>query len=185
MTRGIFATGACVLASLIVACSSGDASSPAEARTNTGANAAANESAPSDTHTKSDPSAASVSGDGGADETTDAGSADGAASQGLGVACTKSEDCPSGFCTDGVCCNEACTTECRSCNQPGKMGTCSDVPLFGSDTARRRALQQPDGLPELGAHLLARPLQVIAEHCENESSQRDSSEPTTCCAIGW
>ena len=38
--------------------------------------------------------------------------------------CTKSTDCASGFCADGVCCNVACQGACSSCNQVGREGTC-------------------------------------------------------------
>ncbi|MEO5727096.1 MAG: kelch repeat-containing protein, partial [Byssovorax sp.] len=42
-----------------------------------------------------------------------------------GEACTSNLACDGGFCVDGVCCNEACTTGCRRCNVPGKEGICS------------------------------------------------------------
>jgi hypothetical protein len=38
--------------------------------------------------------------------------------------CTKSSDCASGFCADGVCCNVACQGACSACNQVGREGTC-------------------------------------------------------------
>lgn len=37
-----------------------------------------------------------------------------------GAVCSANSDCKSGFCTDGVCCNEACggnTPDCRTCRQ--------------------------------------------------------------------
>lgn len=40
----------------------------------------------------------------------------------LGTACAADGDCQSGFCRDGVCCNEACNATCRSCNLT--RGTC-------------------------------------------------------------
>ncbi len=49
----------------------------------------------------------------------------------LGSACTKNADCFSGFCADGVCCNEACTGTCRACTAAkkgsGADGTCGFV----------------------------------------------------------
>ncbi|MBK9259815.1 MAG: hypothetical protein IPM54_08255, partial [Polyangiaceae bacterium] len=36
-------------------------------------------------------------------------------------------------CVDGVCCNNTCTTTCRSCNVAGSVGTCSDVPKGTDD----------------------------------------------------
>ena len=41
----------------------------------------------------------------------------------LGQACSAGTQCASGFCKDGVCCNEACTGACRSC----ATGTCADI----------------------------------------------------------
>lgn len=40
-----------------------------------------------------------------------------------GQLCGAATDCASGFCKDGVCCNNACDGDCRTC----ETGTCSDV----------------------------------------------------------
>jgi len=45
----------------------------------------------------------------------------------LAAACTTNEDCATGHCSDGVCCNEACTGPCESCNLPGLTGNCNPV----------------------------------------------------------
>jgi hypothetical protein len=42
-----------------------------------------------------------------------------------GLFCARADDCMSGNCVDGVCCNTACTDGCTSCNEPGLVGTCS------------------------------------------------------------
>ena len=42
----------------------------------------------------------------------------------IGAACTDGAQCRSSFCVDGVCCANACTGPCRSCNQPNKDGMC-------------------------------------------------------------
>jgi len=46
-----------------------------------------------------------------------------------GETCANAGECKLNFCADGVCCNVACdaTALCRSCNLPGKAGTCSVV----------------------------------------------------------
>ncbi|MBI5481377.1 MAG: choice-of-anchor D domain-containing protein, partial [Deltaproteobacteria bacterium] len=44
-----------------------------------------------------------------------------------GQSCTQPSDCVSGFCKDGMCCNTACDTPCRSC----ATGTCT--PVVGGD----------------------------------------------------
>ena len=52
-----------------------------------------------------------------------------------GAACQSPDDCSSGFCTDGVCCNVACSGACVSCNQTGSLGHCTFVPAGISDPA--------------------------------------------------
>lgn len=49
--------------------------------------------------------------------------------KGPGDSCVLSEECRSGFCAEGVCCDQACDAECDSCTQEGKQdhspsGTC-------------------------------------------------------------
>ncbi|MBK9265466.1 MAG: hypothetical protein IPM54_37480 [Polyangiaceae bacterium] len=53
----------------------------------------------------------------------------------LGEACTTGAECASNHCTDGVCCNIECGIDCQSCNVPGSVGTCSDVPENQQDGA--------------------------------------------------
>lgn len=42
----------------------------------------------------------------------------------VGHACTSDDECGSGFCTDGVCCETACDGSCESCAGPGSKGIC-------------------------------------------------------------
>jgi hypothetical protein len=49
-----------------------------------------------------------------------------------GQTCSTSAPCASGFCVDGVCCENACTAKCMACNVPGRVGQCSPSPS-GSD----------------------------------------------------
>ncbi len=42
--------------------------------------------------------------------------------------CSKDDQCDSGFCADGFCCNSRCDGECRSCAVAGSEGVCSYVP---------------------------------------------------------
>jgi hypothetical protein len=49
-----------------------------------------------------------------------------------GSTCSSPSDCASGFCSEGVCCDSACTGTCRSCKLPGRIGTCSPFQA-GSD----------------------------------------------------
>src|SRR5690349_15317726 len=51
--------------------------------------------------------------------------------QTITTACTQPSDCPTGFCVDGVCCNNACTGACRACSaikkRGGADGTCGYI----------------------------------------------------------
>ena len=49
-----------------------------------------------------------------------------------GSGCADGSECPSGFCSDGVCCDSACDGACETCNLPTIAGTCAPVPA-GSD----------------------------------------------------
>ncbi|MBK7395953.1 MAG: hypothetical protein IPJ34_06510 [Myxococcales bacterium] len=54
-----------------------------------------------------------------------------------GVACAANNECSLGFCVDGVCCDTACTGQCVACDNPGKVGTCSNAtgPTHGARAA--------------------------------------------------
>jgi hypothetical protein len=43
-------------------------------------------------------------------------------------ACASSDECRSGHCAHGVCCDTACNQPCVSCALPGTVGTCTLVP---------------------------------------------------------
>jgi hypothetical protein len=45
-----------------------------------------------------------------------------------GTACTADNDCQSGHCADGVCCNTACDGVCSSCKLTATKGTCTPYP---------------------------------------------------------
>lgn len=51
----------------------------------------------------------------------------------LGMPCGCSEECQSGVCADGVCCNLPCNGACFSCKLPGRMGACSPVAIGAPD----------------------------------------------------
>ena len=41
-----------------------------------------------------------------------------------GVACTGADQCSSGYCVDGVCCDQPCSGVCYTCTAPGSFGIC-------------------------------------------------------------
>lgn len=49
-----------------------------------------------------------------------------------GQNCESEGDCQSGFCVDGVCCNEACDGDCMTCTDQG-LGSCQQVQFLGED----------------------------------------------------
>jgi hypothetical protein len=54
-----------------------------------------------------------------------------------GQACACAAECDSNFCADGVCCNQACTSGCLTCNQPGSEGVC--IARANGDDPRKTA----------------------------------------------
>lgn len=47
----------------------------------------------------------------------------------LGTKCENKEECASGFCVDGVCCNDACEGNCNACNLETTEGKCESRDL--------------------------------------------------------
>ena len=45
-----------------------------------------------------------------------------------GAACQDPNECQSGYCVDGACCNTLCAGQCDACNVTGKLGTCTLLP---------------------------------------------------------
>lgn len=50
-------------------------------------------------------------------------SAEGECLAARGAQCGENNECATGYCSDGVCCNKACS-ECARCDVPGSEGTC-------------------------------------------------------------
>jgi hypothetical protein len=49
-------------------------------------------------------------------------------SKGKAQSCSCDRECQTGFCVDGICCNEACTETCKACDLPSSLGVCAPVP---------------------------------------------------------
>jgi hypothetical protein len=52
-----------------------------------------------------------------------------------GTGCMDSSECGSGFCVDGVCCDEPCGETCKACNLNAALGTCKNLPMGSEDDA--------------------------------------------------
>jgi hypothetical protein len=59
-----------------------------------------------------------------------------------GEGCSGGPECASGYCVDGVCCNEPCEGRCRACDR--NRGTCTPHPA-GSDPEQECGLYTCDG----------------------------------------
>ncbi|MRG91258.1 hypothetical protein [Polyangium spumosum] len=56
-----------------------------------------------------------------------------------GVSCSANNDCLSGSCVDGVCCENACTGTCKACNVAENVGKCVNVPGGQTDNVPANA----------------------------------------------
>src|SRR5690606_26829536 len=67
-----------------------------------------------------------------------------------GEACSAAEQCASGNCVDGICCNTLCEGLCESCAEAGSVGTCqvlagNPMPARGSCDGAGPCKGQCDG----------------------------------------
>src|SRR5208282_5340108 len=67
--------------------------------------------------------------DGGGAEGSVVGEASNPDGSANGVMCATNGDCQSGYCADGVCCNNACNGTCEKCSLAGTVGKCSPIPV--------------------------------------------------------
>jgi hypothetical protein len=66
-----------------------------------------------------------------------------------GAACTSADQCQSGFCADGRCCDTACSGQCEACDLAGSEGTCSAV--SGAPRGARAACAAANDSPCAGS----------------------------------
>ncbi|HXJ23164.1 MAG TPA: hypothetical protein VMT03_23300 [Polyangia bacterium] len=64
-----------------------------------------------------------------------------------GAACKVNDDCLSGYCADGVCCNSACDGACVACNLPARAGICWPIDTGVPDPHR---VCKDQGIPSCG-----------------------------------
>ena len=80
------------------------------------------------------------------------------------ISCTLPEECESGFCVDGYCCNSACEGTCEACNLAGNLGTCTTRPA--DDNTECGTCERCDG---------------INTFCQYVSSGQQGKNCTTIC----
>jgi len=85
-----------------------------------------------------------------------------------GAACSSAGECKSGSCIDGVCCDTACKEQCKACDLPGKVGTCSAV----------------DKLPSRGARPTCAPFVCVAGVCPTSCASDGECDPSRYCGGG-
>jgi hypothetical protein len=56
------------------------------------------------------------------------------AKKAIATSCGANNECVSGNCADSVCCDSACTADCKACNIAGSVGTCTNIAAGGTDT---------------------------------------------------
>src|SRR5690606_38143508 len=45
----------------------------------------------------------------------------------LGETCGSTDECESGHCVDGLCCDRACDGQCEACDGAGSLGLCAPI----------------------------------------------------------
>jgi hypothetical protein len=79
------------------------------------------------------------------------------------TACTSADQCVTGFCVDGVCCDSKCDGQCQACDAAGHTGTCTTI--AGAPHGARQ--------PCDGAHT------ACAGSCDGAQATQCSYPPTT------
>jgi hypothetical protein len=95
-----------------------------------------------------------------------------------GEMCGDLQNCLSGFCVDGVCCNNSCGAICQSCDLPGSVGTCSTVPKGQNPNNECQSPRVCSGQTGNGSCKLP-----DGEPCGNDGAcLNDQCEDGFCCA---
>jgi len=100
-----------------------------------------------------------------------------------GNPCEVGPQCASGYCVDGVCCNETCSGQCVTCARAGAEGTCSPANP-GTDPHHNCGAGGPcDSVCDAASRCVDRVGQVcVATACTADGTQ--AIEGATCSAIG-
>src|SRR6185436_18894773 len=99
--------------------------------------------------------------------------------RGKGQSCTAGDQCQTGFCVDGVCCDTACTGKCQFCAQPNARGTCTPVRAGAPDPRAAAGVTDParvcvdQGVASCGT----------SGRCEGKSGCQKYKNVATCRAV--
>ena len=101
-----------------------------------------------------------------------------------GEVCDEGYQCPSGFCTDDVCCDDVCENTCFSCAGPGRLipadGTCSAI-QSPSDPDDECAGNTTCGSPSTGACWD----KTIGNSCDGDFECESGYCCGDSCVDGW
>ena len=100
----------------------------------------------------------------------------------LGEACKGGNECGTGFCAQGVCCDSTCDGQCLSCNLQGKVGRCSAI----NEGACGAACDGDHTLKQIGlADVDCAPYKCSGPQCNQTcGSARDCVAPAVCSYDG-
>jgi hypothetical protein len=95
-----------------------------------------------------------------------------------GATCASGAECNSTFCTEGFCCDKACSGTCQSCAVAGKQGTCSSIAAGSPPVVASQCLNQgatscgTDGTCDgsNNCRLFATGTQCVASSCSTGST---------------
>ena len=102
-----------------------------------------------------------------------------------GTACSAGGTCKSGFCVDGVCCNQDCSGQCESCKETASPGTCvivSGTPRNGRTACGGTSPCQAscDGNNGAACTFPGNSIQCVAASCTGGNA----TSATTCNGAG-
>jgi hypothetical protein len=100
---------------------------------------------------------------------------------GLGLACSDGSECLSGFCSDGVCCDEACGDGCETCDGLSP-GTCETLPAGWPDAACFPYLCDEAGLCETSCTTASDCVDEFTFYCDSGSCLTKKSDGNTCAS---
>jgi hypothetical protein len=116
--------------------------------------------------------------------TLEAATGDGGTGKSNGTACVAGTECGTGFCADGVCCNEKCDDVCVSCNLTPTKGMCTP---YAADTdpakecgAKLPPMAEPD---DAGSSTTDATADAAASSNDAAAGSSDAEPPASDAAV--